>query len=196
MKLKTIPLLAAMAFCFAASTSKAEEKPVLGLLFGQALDRFIPECLNNASTGDDYCSRGKAIDRATPPLGAMVMAPTVTSKFNLPEWMLTNRPAFLYFNKEGALTGIEVDTTGPDQQERIINSITERYGTPTSKVDREVQNAYGAKWQVSKAHWDTHNMVVRFDCIDRTTCRVGFKSPKLETLEKRAFDEKQKKDKL
>ena len=183
-----------MLLLLPVTASFADEKNIFGLPFGRTLDRSITQCINRTSTGNDYCSLRKEIDRMAPPLGEIVMAPNATDKFNLPSWMITNNQMFISFSREGELVGIEADTVGPEQQDRVIASIKERFGSPVSKIDNEVQNAYGAKWVVSTAHWANAEVVIRFGCIDRLTCRVKFKSPKLDALERAASN--QRKDKL
>jgi hypothetical protein len=179
--------------------ANAAPEPLLGLPFGHALDRSISKCnaAESIATRKDYCALKDSINPAATPASALVEAPyPFASSLNIPPWISRKKPVDVRFNNAGAIVQIRAETMGPDQQDRIIESISGRLGKPTAFTTREVQNAYGAKWITPTVEWVGVEMVARFVCYSLTSCVLRFSTPDVDEEDQANMARQKTRDKL
>jgi hypothetical protein len=139
------------------------QAPVLGISLGQDFQGQFSECKGRR---DNWCTL-----TSLPP--GSLMPPDTDSPTALPTWVKRDR-LFLEPNKEGKVDRFYVTTLGPQVQERVIDSVTGRFGPPT-ELDKQVkQNAMGAKVEVLYAKWTLANTVVIHQCSQVNACTLFF----------------------
>jgi hypothetical protein len=65
--------------------------------------------------------------------------------------------------RRGTVVEINFRTSGVKDGPDILKALTGKYGKPSSQETREVQNAFGAKFQALAATWRLPGLVVDFD---------------------------------
>jgi hypothetical protein len=65
--------------------------------------------------------------------------------------------------RHGTVVGISFRTSGVKDGPEVLKALTSKYGQPSSQQSREVQNAFGAKFEAVSASWRLPGLVIDFD---------------------------------
>lgn len=187
---RAIDLALIAAIAGAAGIATAGET-LLGLPFGEKLDRDIPEC-RSVKTFDDYCGRYNPYPRGkSGPY--FLRRPDPNSPLTIPNWIVPNEPVMVTTDADGNIVQIDVITTGPSGQPRIIEAITERFGAPTERETVNAKTLSGLAFQYDQITWDTPAVHVRHSCRKVDACNVAFMTRKgLELFDAKAKEFKAK----
>jgi hypothetical protein len=172
------------------------DKPILGLMLGKKLDRSFPNCERGQKTPADYCSLGSAVNAAKPGNSASLHLWGDKKRFELPSWIMYQRPIAIRFTKSGEVGEISAFTNGVKSQNEVNSAVAERFGKPVSVNVRDVQNGFGAKFQLVSTTWASPNIVIRSGCINLEDCYLEFLTPDYDASRTAAREASQKKDKL
>lgn len=83
------------------------------------------------------------------------------------QWWVTVSPKLVAGNAvatimDGNLEGISFNTLGIESQERDMQLLIDKYGTPTVTNQQTLQNGYGAKFGAVRATWEIDDLVVSY----------------------------------
>lgn len=168
-----------------ATYAQAEEnKPILGIRLGEDLAGQFSEC--GTGQRDNWCW---VSDKA------FLMPPDSDSPTGLPIWVKRQK-LFVNPNGEGKLDSFRITTLGPRIQERVIASVTGRYGEPSAIRKDIKKNSMGAQVEVIYAKWTTTTAVVTHDCFKLDECTLTFLTPEADTKLTERAKAMQQRDKL
>ncbi|MDI1270559.1 MAG: hypothetical protein PSV40_15835 [Polaromonas sp.] len=161
------------------------QSPILGISLGQEFQGQFSECKGRR---DNWCT-------LTSLLPGSLMPPDTNSPTALPTWVKRDR-LFLEPNKGGKVDRFYLTTLGPQVQERVIESVTGRFGPPTV-LDKQVkQNAMGVKVEVLFAQWNTADTVVVHECSQVNACTLFFSTAEAYSQLQERRKQELKRDKL
>jgi hypothetical protein len=188
-------LLACVLVCGLAQAQNLD-KPILGLMLGKKLDRSFPDCEKGQKLPADYCGLRRAVNAAKPDGSADLHLFGKERKFELPSWIMYQRPIRIDFTKSGEVGEISAFTNGIKSQDEVNAAVTERFGKPVTVNVRDVQNGFGAKFQLVSTTWKSPNVVIRSGCINLDDCYLEFLTSDFDTSRVAAREARQKNDKL
>ena len=113
----------------------------------------------------------------------------------LPTWVRQER-IYIRPSKDGLIEAFSVNTFGPSVQDRVLKSISGRFGEPTSLRKRMAQTATGATFEVAYAQWVTADAVVVHVCSRMDQCNVRFLTLTGWTAQEAEWQQRLKRDKL
>jgi hypothetical protein len=181
--MKTLSLIAFVALLVPAYADAQE--PILGIRLGQEFQGQFSECQGRR---DNWCTLS-----SLPP--GILMPPDTDSPTALPTWIKRDRLS-LAPNKDGKVDLFYVTTLGPQVQDRVIDSVSGRFGKPT-ELDRQVkQTAMGAKFEGVSARWKTDDAVVVHVCTQINACILSFYTPEAYAREMERRKQALQRDKL
>lgn len=184
--------VAALVSCLSAN---AQIEVILGLPLGGAMDRTFIRC-NSGSIFDikDYCSE-RTPDALEAKNTSLSLNRPYKANFPLPSWVAVTRSVTADINGDGIVSRIAVRFSA-DREGDVIDTINEKFGPPTKITKVEKQNAYGAKWLVQQAEWETPSIFVSTNCSRIDECAATFMTrAEKKSLLKRA-EERKANDKL
>lgn len=156
-------------FAGASIAGSTLDEPIFGLDLGKPWQRTLPPCPHYGVI-QDYCAFGSAAAGLQ-----LLKRPSRGEQHRIPSWV--KETMFVRTTPDGHLASIAVNTPGPDAQDRVIESVTSRFGPPTKLEPREAKNAYGASWIVTRVTWDLPDVKITFDCYRRDECSLRFATP-------------------
>ena len=66
---------------------------------------------------------------------------------------------------DGNLEGVAFNTRGVDSQDQVLDVLTQKFGKPTSRVPKQVQNTLGANFDVLDARWTLPQVEILFRSV-------------------------------
>ena len=190
-KLNLNSLAVALMVVAASSPAQAQvAEPVLGIQLGQPFK--IVECVGRR---DNWCSADDPRYVGPNPRYLNLMPPDNDSPTALPTWVKREK-LYLELRSDGVVDKFYVTTLGPSVQERVVESISGRFGKPT-KYERQIkQNAMGATVEVVSAFWQTADAVISHTCLKVNSCTVFFYTAEAYAAEVARMEQRKQRDKL
>lgn len=181
--MKTLSLIALVASLVPAYVDAQEA--ILGIRLGQDFQGQFSECQGRR---DNWCTLS-----SLPP--GVLMPPDSDSPTGLPTWVKRDRLS-LEPNKDGKVDRFYVTTLGPQVQDRVVDSVSGRFGKPVELEKHVKQNAMGAKAEVVTAMWKTADTVVVHVCTQINACMLFVYTPEAYAREIERRKQALQRDKL
>ena len=189
LKLKNLVLLIVVTFTSLARAQLTE--PILGIQLGQPFK--IVQCAVDRNT---WCrsEEDARLDRPNPSF-VFLSPPDVSSSNALPTWVKLDKTQ-LELRSDGVAEKFYVKTFGPSVQDRVVDSISGRFGKPTTYEKQAKQNAMGASVDVVFAIWQTADAVITHGCSQINSCTVIFYTTEAYSKAKLLMEQRKQRDKL
>ena len=189
MKLKNLALLLVVTFTSLARAQLTE--PILGIQLGQPFK--IVQCAVDRNT---WCrsEEDARLDRPNPSF-VFLSPPDVSSSNALPTWVKLDKTQ-LELRSDGVAEKFYVKTFGSSVQDRVVDSISGRFGKPTTYEKQAKQNAMGASVDVVFAIWQTADAVITHGCSQINSCTVIFYTTEAYSKAKLLMEQRKQRDKL
>ena len=123
------------------------------------------------------------------------MPPDISSPNALPTWVKLEK-LFLELRSDGVAEKLHITTLGPSVQDRVVDSISGRFGKPTTYEKSIMQNAMGAKIDAVFAEWRTVDAVIAHTCSKINSCTVSFYTTEAHSKAKLLMEQRKLRDKL
>lgn len=180
----------AVALIVAVTSSLAQaqiSEPVLGIPLGKTFEPIKCE-----GRRDTWCTL-----EAPPMKGRYftLMPPDSDSPTGLPTWVRRDH-LFLELNADGIVDKFYVTTLGPFVQDEVIESISGRFGKPTSLEKQTKQNIMGVTVEAISAVWKTADAVISHTCSQINSCTVMFYTAEAHAAEMERMQQRKQRDKL
>lgn len=185
--LQAVVLMAAVT----SSLAQAQiAEPVLGIQLGQLFK--IVQC---SGRRDNWCSTNDLRYYGANNRIWSLMPPDDDSPTALPTWVRREK-LVLESRSDGVVEKFYVNTLGPSVQDRVVESISGRFGKPTTYEKRTMQNAMGATVEAVSAIWKTADAVISHTCSQINSCTVFFFTAEAHAAEMVRMEQRKLRDKL
>jgi hypothetical protein len=147
-----------------ANVSRSADLAVFGLEFGKPVQ--LPECESTSPFVQKTCvtKEGKFPgDTHHYVYFSSADTPSIVDQFSTSDNATASFGLDLMLDQNGALIGLSFLTPGISYQTRILDQLTAKYGKPTRRKTVQVQNGFGARFDVIHALWNLPNLTVLFD---------------------------------
>lgn len=102
-----------------------------------------------------------------------LMPPDTDSSTGLPTWIRREK-LNLFLNADGVVDKFYVTTLGPSVQDRVVESISGRFGKPATLDKQSKQNSMGVTIEAVSALWQTSDAVITHTGSQINSCTVFF----------------------
>lgn len=189
MKIKNIAMLLVVTF---ASIARAQlSEPILGIQLGKPFK--IVQCAVDRNT---WCrsEEDSRIDRPNPSY-VFLSPPDISSANALPTWVKLDTTQ-LDMSPDGVAEKFSVKTFGPSVQDRVVDSISGRFGKPTTYEKKTRQTNMGVSVDIVFAQWETADAVITHGCTQINSCTVIFYTKEAHSKAKLLLEQRKQRDKL
>lgn len=184
-------LICALAIATTSLVANSQlSEPVLGVQLGQVFK--IIKCEGQR---DNWCTTENLSTLGASPRALRLMPPDTNSPSALPTWV-RRESLYLEFRTDGVVDKFYVTTLGPSVQDRVVDSISGRFGKPKLYEKKTAQNSFGAATEVVSATWETADAYISHSCSTLTTCTVFFATAEAHAAMKARQEQSKKQDKL
>jgi hypothetical protein len=188
LKLKNLVVLFVVTF---ASLARAQlSEPILGIQLGQPFK--IVQCEGRR---DNWCSLEDTKRIGANPRYLSLMPPDTDSSTALPTWVKREKLS-IELRPDGVADKFYVTTLGPSVQDRVVESISGRFGKPTKYEKQAKQNAMGATVEAISAIWQTADAVISHTCSQINSCIVFFYTVEAYAEAAARMEQRKQRDKL
>jgi hypothetical protein len=155
-----------------SSTYAQTQEPILGIKLGQLASEQFFECPRDGGR-DNWCflfEDEKYRSRPREPKDSWSLYP---SDSTLPTWVKRSR-LLLRPNAEGVVDNFTVSTFGQSVQDRVVGSVTTRFGEPKKLLRQIAKTGAGVEVETVFAVWETSDTAVIHLCTRVDACSLKF----------------------
>jgi hypothetical protein len=148
------------------------QDPILGIKLGQLASEQFFECYSDGGR-DNWCflfEDEKYRSRPREPKDSWTLYPR---NLTLPTWVKKGR-FLLTPNADGVVDNFTIQTLGPSVQDRVVGSVTPRFGEPKKLLRQIAKTGAGVEVETVFAVWETSDTAVIHLCTRVDACSLKF----------------------
>lgn len=147
------------------------QEPILGIKLGQLASEQFFECPRDGRR-DNWCFLLEDQSRLRPrePNDTWILYP---SDSTLPTWVKRSR-LLLRPNAEGVVDNFTVSTLGQSVQDRVVGSVTPRFGEPKKLLRQIAKTGAGVEVETVFAVWEASDTAIIHLCTRLDLCSLKF----------------------